>query len=245
MKGMIQIMKNRNWFWGIFFLLSGAFVVLSQLGLFGTIGFVSILATVFFAAVIIQSLVRQVWIGVFVPLAFLYMIYSVPLKLMIINPWLLIASALLISIGFSLIFKKKWHKAWCNQSWEKHDWDNHPHINEKIDDNNPYAKVSMSSSSVYLHADNLQSGRFYCNLGTLEVYFDEVKLSDSNVELFLDCNLGSIKLYIPRDWSVTENLNLNLADVKNKTRYAPSSEGTPRIKLTGSVTLGDVQIYYI
>ena len=37
-------MKNRNWFWGFFFLLSAVFVIASQIGSFGQIGFISILA---------------------------------------------------------------------------------------------------------------------------------------------------------------------------------------------------------
>lgn len=238
-------MKNRNWFWGLFFLLSGVFVIFSQLGFFGTIGVASVLVSILLLAIMIKSLIRREWVGIFVPLAFLYMIYSAPLKLIAISPWILIASALLISIGMSIIFKKKWHNYGQSNKWCNHDWDNHAHVNEKIDANNPYAGVSMSSSSIYLHADNLQGGHFNCNLGTLEVYFDEVKMSGDSVELFLDCNLGTIKMYIPRDWSVTENLNLNLADVKYKTRFAPRSEGAPGITLTGSVTLGDVQIFYI
>ena len=142
-------MKNRNWFWGFFFLLSAIFVIASQIGSFGQIGFISILATVLLAALIIHSIADRNYFGIFVPLAFLYMIYRQPLHLIEISLWLLILAAVFASMGFSFLFRS--HPQ-SKMHW--HDDYEHAHQTvENIDDNNPYAKVSFGASSTYLHGD--------------------------------------------------------------------------------------------
>jgi hypothetical protein len=239
MKGVV--MKNRNWFWGFFFLLLAVFVIASQTGVFGQINAISILETVFFATLVVHSLIKRNFFGIFIPLSFLYMIYSKPLAFVYISPWLLVLSAVLTSIGFSLLFRKRPKNVAFSHSRKKH----FSQINENLDDNNPYIKVSLSSSSTYLHSDCLKGGHFVSHLGELDVYFDQVQLSPDGVEIFLECNLGSIKLYIPRSWYVVDNTHSILGDVNNNTQHTKPSENAPHITITGNVTLGSVKIEYI
>lgn len=234
-------MKSKNIFWGLFFLLSAGFIIASQIVSFASIGIWSILATVFLAAIVISSLVKLEFFGVFVPFAFLYMIYDEPLKLKMISPWLLFASAVLFSIGFSLIFRKRHKKI----TFSHCSTDSYSHTGESLDDNNPYAKVSLGSSSKYLHSNCLQGGQFAANLGELEVYFDQVQLSPDGAEVFLDCSLASIKLYIPRDWNVVNKINTTLGEVNNSNRHTKPSENAPRLTLTGNCKLGSIEIIYI
>ncbi len=240
MKGTV-IMKSKNIFWGLFFLLSAVFIIASQTVSFASVGIMSILATIFLAAVIISSLVQLEFFGVFVPFAFLYMIYDEPLKLKIISPWLLLASAVMISIGFSLIFRKR-HKRFVYPHWSA---DSCSHTGENLDDNNPHAKVSLGSSSKYLHADCLQSGQFAASLGELELYFDQVQLSPGGAEVFLDCNLASIKLYIPRGWNIINKISASLGEVKENNRREKPTENAPLLTLAGNVKLGSIEIMYI
>jgi hypothetical protein len=230
MKG--EIMKNRNWFWGLFFLLSAIFVIASQTWSFEKISVISILATVFCVALFIYSLINRNYFWIFIPLSVLYMIYSKPLTLIYISPWLLISSAVLASISFSLLFRRRPKKVTLS-----HDG--------AIDDDNPYAEVTLSSASKYLHSECLQGGRLISNLGVLEVYFDQVQLSPDGAELFIDCNLGSINLYIPRHWNVVDNINLCLSVVSNNTEHLKLSENAPQLTLAGNVVLSDVKILYI
>ena len=106
--------KHNNWFWGIFFVLAAVFVVVSQVTSFTTIGFWSILAAVVLAAICIQSLVHLNYFGVFLPLALAYIIFQNPLSLYAISPWLLILAAVLLSIGFHTIFRRrpKYTRCW-------------------------------------------------------------------------------------------------------------------------------------
>lgn len=238
-------MKSKNIFWGLFLVMSAALIIASQVTSFGTISAVSILATVFLAAIIISSMVRMEFFGIFVPMAFLYMIYDAPLELLFIRPVILIASAVLVSIGCSLLFKRRRHKKPICASSCGNDHYNYNKTNESIDDNNPYVKVSMGASSKYLHADALQSGQFSVSLGELEVYFDQVRLSTAGAQVFVDCSLGSLKLYIPRYWNVVDKIGATLGEVKNNSRQAQPVMTEPPLTLTGNVKLGSVEINYI
>jgi hypothetical protein len=51
-------MKNKNWFWGILFLLAAVFVIASQFNFFMEIGVLSIIAAVLLAAILVDSLIR-------------------------------------------------------------------------------------------------------------------------------------------------------------------------------------------
>lgn len=234
-------MRNKNWFWGFFFLFSAVFIIASQTGSFGKIEVMSLLATVFLAAIVIHSVIRLNYFGIFIPAAFLYMIYSAPLSWVVISPWILILASILISIGFSLIFNKHSKKAWCSH----HGSDHFSHNKENIDDNNPYTKVSLSSSSKYLHSDCLKSGNFKCSLGELELYFDQVQLSPEGAEIHLDCSLGSIILYVPKSWNVETKINITLGDVLDKKVNVNTSEGAPKLTLTGRVSLGSIEVKHI
>ena len=234
-------MKSKNIFWGLFLVTSAALVIASQVTYFDTIGAVSILATVFLTAIIISSIVRLEFFGIFVPTAFLYMIYNEPLGLPFIRPIILVSSAVLAAAGCSLIFRKRPQKAvfanYPNNQYNR--------VNDSVSDNNPNVKTSVGSSSRYLRADALQSGQFTVTFGELAVYFDQVRLSPTGAEVFVDCNFGSLKLYIPRHWNVVDKIGVMLGEVKNKTQQAQPQATEPLLTLSGNVKLGSVEINYI
>lgn len=238
MKGVI--MKHNNWFWGVFFVLAAVFVIASQVTSFTQIGVWSIVGTVLLAAIFIQSLIHLNYFGVFTSIALAYWIFQLPLHLYIISPWLLILAAVLLSIGFYSIFHKrsKYQHVTCHGKDEYH-------TVEEIDDNNPYVKVSLGASSKYLHADSLKGGQFYCNLGSLEVYFDQVQLDPNGAEIYINCSLGSINLYFPKTWRIIDKLNSSLGGVKNETRFNNPHENAPQVTVTGNVSLGAVEVHYV
>ena len=234
-------MKNKNWFWGIFFLLSAVFVVFGQTWLPHEIDISGILATVFLAVMAINSILKLEYFGFFISLSILYIIYSKPLNLMYISPWILISSAILISISFSLLFARRNKKTICSCDIENHI----SKISENGDCNIPYVKVAVDSISKYIHSEDLKGGQFINYLGVLDVYFDEVQLSPDGAKLYIDCVLGTTNLYIPKHWKLVDNINKYLGDVKNQTERTKLSEDVPHITLTGRVVMSNVNIFYI
>lgn len=234
-------MKSKNIFWGLFLVISAALIVASQVTSFESIGVISILATVFLAAIIISSAVRMEFFSLFIATALLYMIYNEPLSLPFIRPVILLSSAVLLAVGCSLLFRQRRKKpVFANYPSNQY---NRP--NDSVNDNNPYVKASMGSSSKYLRADALQGGQLTVSLGELSVYFDQVRLNQSGAEIFVDCSLGALKLYIPRHWNVVDKIGVTLGEVKNKTQQAQPVLTEPLLTLSGNVKLGSVEINYI
>lgn len=239
-------MKSKNIFWGLFLVISAVLIIASQVTSFSVISAMSILTTVFLAAIIISSMVRLEFFGIFIPAALLYMIYDAPLGLPFIRPVILVVSAVLVSAGCSLIFRKRHKKVvfagGCGNNTGNYDYTK---ANDSINDNNPKVKVSMGASSKYLRADALQGGQFSVSLGELEVYFDQVRLSPAGAQVFVDCSLGSLKLYIPRHWNVVDKIGATLGEVKNDPRQAQPVLTEPPLTITGNVKLGSTEIIYI
>lgn len=240
-------MRNRSWLWGAFFLLSAVFVIGSQTGAFGQIGILSIVATVLLCAIFINSLIDIEFFGMFMSIALLYLIYTEPLNLIPISPWVLIFAGILTSIGFSIIFKGRTFKYRHKKCYSHGEYkcENFSQTTENVDGDNPFLRVSFGSASKYLHADSLKSGNFSASFGTLEVFFDQVQLSPEGAEIFVDCSFGEIKLFIPKAWDVTESVHVGLGSVKNKNRMSRPEENSPKLNIVGNVQFGDVEINYI
>ncbi len=234
-------MKNRNWFWGIFFILAAVSVIAIQTGSFVEIGIQSLLLGAFLLAIIIASLIRLNAFGVFFPLAFLYMIFWQPLNIVYVDYWMVLLAALLVSIGFSIIFGKHHkYRSGCNGS--KKDWNR---TSESIDDNNPNISIRFGSAGKYLHADNLQGGRFDVSFGELEIFFDEVQLSPEGTEIYVNCSLGSLILNVPKQWRIKENIHVTLGELTNKVRQTNPEENAPNLTISGNLKLGNIEIRYI
>ncbi|HCA28557.1 MAG TPA: hypothetical protein DEP23_02725 [Ruminococcaceae bacterium] len=79
----------------------------------------------------------------------------------------------------------------------------------------------------------------------MEVYFDQAQLSPEGAEVFVDVSFGAIELYIPRHWNVENNVHASLVGVEEARRFNNASENSPKLTLTGNVSLGGLEINYI
>jgi predicted membrane protein len=112
-------------------------------------------------------------------------------------------------------------------------------------DNNPSIKVNFGAISRSLKSDCLETVQLYCNFGALEVYFDKVMLNPNGAIANLNCSFGAIKLYIPKNWLIIDQLNCSLGGIDIDKNFTPQSENAPKITLTGSVSLGGIEVRYI
>lgn len=234
-------MKNNNWFWGSFFVLAAIFIIASQIGIFGQVGAMSIVATVLLVGFFIQSIMDKSFFGIFISFAFLYMIYWRPLHLVPISAWQLLTAAVFLSIGCSMLFKRTPPKAAGSYTCTTGAECSH----ESIDNNNPFAKVSCGASSKFLHGDCVKTGQFFVSLGELEVFFDQCKLSPDGAEVYIDCSLGTMKLFVPKTWVVLDNVRVTLGELSNKRYMSVADDNAPKLYLTGNIQLGSVEIHYI
>ncbi|MCL2425783.1 MAG: cell wall-active antibiotics response protein [Oscillospiraceae bacterium] len=115
-------------------------------------------------------------------------------------------------------------------------------INEGDDPNNPYISVSFGAASRYLHAESLETAEFVCSFGSLEVYFDNVTLSPNGAEVDVSCSFGSIEIFVPPHWRVIDDVNSSLANAEISRKLQNNDADAPTLKITGSVSLGNVEV---
>lgn len=229
-------MKRRNIFWGLILLCAAAILILSNFGILGDINAFSLLLTVVFVYCIFTSLRPLHFGGILFPLAFLCIIYAEPLHLTNITPGPVLGAALLGTIGLSIIFPHKYHQGYWG--WRgKHSTVDH------LKDADVNCSLSFGESTKYIDTDNFRQASLRCSFGTLKVFFDEAKIIGDEARIYLDHSFGETELYIPREWNVINQLSSSFGDVNEIHRLTYT--GNPTVYLTGNVSFGECNIYYV
>lgn len=260
-------MKARHIFWGLFFILAAVAVVASQVGSFVQIGVWSVIAAVLLLAWLISGISRISFVEITLPLALLYLIFQKPLGFFYISPWLLIIVAIFLGIGLSLLIRKRRRPAWKHHhgnngnhttggggsggeededSWQSHGgYRPEATILVNDDDSYPSASVKFGAASRYLHSQNLIKGQFSATCGALEIYLDQARLVPEGAEFFIECNFGTMTIYVPRSWTVRDTITATVGVVTNDRRSVSAGEDSPLLELTGHVAFGNVEVSYI
>jgi predicted membrane protein len=238
-------MKHRNWFWGIFFLAAGFFVVASQVGGFVQLGFWSIVATVLLLASLIGSLIDVSFFGIFVSAALLYAIYQKPFDWPFVSVWLLLLTAVLISIGLRFIFHGRFRRRWARRKYCGKNWGECSSTEEFIDGSDVSISESFSEASKYLHAECLRQAHISSSFGKLSVYFDGVTISPDGAEIFVDISFGKTEIYLPKQWRVIDQVHTSAGAVTNNTRGIATAPDAPLLTFKGHVSFGNLEIRYV
>lgn len=240
-------MKGRKLVWGVFFIAAAVLLVVNQLGYFTGVNLWSLLLTIMIVPVIGSGLARLNFFNVFFGIAFLLIIFAKPLGITALVPWTVLFAALFLSIGFSILIKpRRWPGS---LGMHGHNWSGHNHNYEEyetvdhVEGNDVNCYVSMGGSCKYLRSDSLESGRFECSLGYLKVYFDNVILSPKGANIYLDCSMGNIELFIPRNWNVKLNIDSMMGNVGEQ--HHTYTQDAPSLTITGNVKLGNIDIKYV
>jgi len=114
-------------------------------------------------------------------------------------------------------------------------------VSERGCENNPSISVSFGSLTRYLHADALETVELNCNMGNLEVYFDDVTLSPNGAVVEASVSLGNIEIYLPREWRVIDELGASLGNAEVDDRFS-DDEDAPTIVVRGNASLGNLEV---
>jgi hypothetical protein len=228
--------------WGTFWLLAAAFIIVSQLDGFANIGVGSIIVTILSVAFIVQCVAYLKFAPLPVPLAVLYVIFRTTLGWPEINAWALIAASVLASLGLVMLLPGP---RWGNGKPRAKSGDScHQEVRtESVSgDDNPSVSVNFGAVSRRIQSGNLESVRLYCNFGALEIYLDGARPCANGAEADLNCSFGAMKLFVPKHWRVIDRINCALGGVDMDKTFASAPENAPRLTLTGSVSLGGVEV---
>lgn len=229
-------MKKERVFWGLFFIVGAAFLLVGKLGYLGGFSVVSLLLTIFFVACLIKGMVsKSVW-GILFPIAFLCIIYEEPLGITEITPWPVLVAAFLGSIGFSLLFHPKHNKMKCCFSDVKE-------TVETFAEGQIEFSTSFGEGIKYVNSDNLQQVNLKCSFGSMKVYFDNAIIQNGQAVIHLDVSFAGTELFIPKEWNVLNKVNVTFGAVEEKN--GSRSTGAPVVSLIGNVSFAGVEIIYI
>lgn len=244
---------NKKVLCGLLFILAAAYMIVSRIWVLPQISVFKIVATVFLASVLLKGLRRVDFWQILFPIAFLCILYDDLLGITDLTPWTVLGAALFGSIGLSMIFKPhiRPHVEFGFDS------DNSPEFKLEYDSNG-YAGGAGSSQGTddtvhfennfgeaikYIYSDNFIRGHFENNFGSMSVYFDNAVIRENVATAEVECNFGEIKLFIPKEWKVMNNLNHNIGGVEEYGRC----EGTVDCKLVlkGEANFGNIEVHYI
>ena len=230
-----------NIFWGVFLLVAAAYVIVGNLGLFGDVSFWTIGFSIILLAWFIRSLFKVSFGGMLFSLAFAAILFDEALHIEQLTPFPVLAAALLGTIGFKLIFKKKKPKysAVANVNYGQ------ASVNaaQLKDDSIFRCNASFGSSVKYVNSPCLVQANVSNAFGSLSVYFDEANLGSECVTINVDNSFGKLALYLPKEWDVTVNAGRafgNITEVGSCIR-----QSTSRVYIEGETSFGQLEVNYI
>lgn len=231
-------MKKERIFWGIYLIMGAVFILAVKLGFMQGIGIWSLVFTLAFAAVLIKSLLKLNFFGIFLSLALLAIVYAEPLQIQAITPWPVLCAGLCLGIGFSLLFPKKYRK-----NGSRHTQIGGDRIINEPDGDVCSCSVNFGASIKYINSNAFEQAHLDNNFGSLKVYFDNAIMKGTAAQVCIDNNFGSIELYVPKTWSVNSQITNNLAGVDEKGHAQP--DGVHVLYLYGENSFGGVTVIYI
>lgn len=246
-------MKKERIFWGVFLILGAIFILVAKLGFLQGVGIWSLIWSVFFAAVLIKSIMKVNFFGIFLSLAFFLIIYAGPLDAVIpwpesfslqaITPWPVLGAAVLLGLGFGLIFPKKNTYKWCVKEEGHFTAAGGERIINEADAGSCGCSVHFGSTIKYINSDAFESAKFDVSFGGLKVFFDNAVMKGTEAYVLLDNKFGGTELYVPKEWTVINQVDNVFAGVDEKGRSNP--DGRHNLYLQGSNNFGGITIIYI
>lgn len=230
--------KGRKTIWGIIFIVVGGLILLKGLGVLANLFSWKIIIAALLISWLLDGLKRRDFGSILLPIAFLVALFFNK----VVSPVSVIGAAIFGAIGLSFIFGNKGNKN--DTDYVEYSADNEKSTSyESITDNTFTFSNSFESSVKYVKADNFERANINCSFGEVKVYFDDAQIHCSEAIIRVDNKFGSINLYVPKEWYVTNEANAMFGGVEERNRSVTT--GSPRAKIIGNVGFGNVTVTYI
>ncbi len=219
-------MKTKKIFIGLTLILVATALILDAIGIIPALATVAgefswwVLAAciVLFSFAVTQVFKGQIG-GIFIPLSLIFMLIEPNVATLcgrtdpnIINNWLLLGCAVLLSIGFALLFKgnKKRHH------------------------------YKLSSAVSFVDAPRLENQYYTNKLGDLTIRFDNADQYTGGGTLHIDCKLANTTIEVPAGWRYTCTIDAKPGTVEEKNNNPDPT--APLLTIKGRCRLGVVTV---
>ncbi len=239
-------MKKERIFWGIFLILGAIFLIAGRLGFMQGVPFWGLIWTVVFVALLLKSLLKLHYFGIFLSLALLAIVYAEQLKIQAITPWPVLGAAVLLGIGCSMLFpKKKWKNRFknCHINCNNENFSATENVINESDGSNCQCSVSFGSSVKYINSDAFETGNFEASFGAMKVYFDNAIMKGTEASINIDNSFGGMELFIPKTWKVINKMDSCFGGVEEKGHE--EWDGVHILYVNGDTNFGGITIYHV
>ena len=254
-------MKKKDYFWGFV-------LVLVALGLFGSAfnlynfgpNAFQIAFTVALVAFAISNMPKLNFFGIVYPLTLALWINRIYFNIRG-NGWLLFWASTFLAIGLSVIFKRRKHqvnfknyesfKETHSSNYATDEDGNHYEYHTgdgtryRDDDHADFINIEtlFTDRTRYIRSDNFTGGYIDNTFASLSIYFDQARFNPAGAQLDINCAFGQVKLFLPYNINVINNIDNTLGSVNDPHRRTVVDG--PTLTLNGDVTLGELKIVYV
>lgn len=226
-------MKMSKLFWGLGFLVLAVLLILDATGvlapMFDYVGGITawqIIAGVAILAFLLSRLFKGKIVPLFIPLALLFMVFEKNVAFLlgragedIVSNWILLLSALLITVGMAILLpKKKWGFSFFSS-----------------DDDKNIGK----SKTYYIDCNDFTSKNIENNMGSCTVRFENTSAYKGGGALHVENNMGSLVINVPYEWHVITSVENNMGSFECRKKGTP---GGPTIIIEGENNMGSLKI---
>jgi len=187
---------------------------------------------------IILSLKRINFWGIFFPIGVILIVYADQINVPGLRPWPVFLSAFFLSLGLSLVFNKGSHYIHFGSSADY----STAYVNEQ-DGGLVNCSTVFGDCIKYINTDNFKEANIRAVFGDVKLYFDNAHIESGRADIFLDVVFGDVELFIPRDWKIINESSTVFGDftIRNNNIISES----PIVYIKGNIIFGDVKVIYV
>jgi len=253
----------RSLFIGLIFIGIAVYIVLDVMDITAGIRLWKVLLSLLAAVVLVKSIKPLNFFGLFFPVALVGIMFDAEFGIVQFTPLPILGIALFLSIGCSVLFKRKPNF----QEWGHHHGKQYNQYNqgncaadfsntkseennakgyseEKFDDDRVWKmEMGLGKKITYVTSQNLREASFECGLGELQIYFTEAKMEGESIKINAEVGMGRAVLYFPTAWNVI-TVSSEVCGRVNEQKHI-IQEGAPKVYLNLEIGFGEVEINYV
>lgn len=240
---MNQRRRNNNIFMGVVLILLAAYITVTRLVSLPSIPVFKILFTCMFVYLVFKGVKKKDYGLIFIPGAFILCQYDDVLGIESITPFIVMLAAILLTIGFNLIFKKDHYETEVVYDSGS---DGGLISDYTVDDEKKKIVIEngLGSTTRYIQEENIRKVFVDNGLGSCTVYFQNCTLENNSLKMKIDNGLGSCTIYFPKEWSINLTQDNGLGDIR--VLGQPSSDPmAPCVNVFVDNGLGSVKLNFI
>lgn len=227
--------------WGMLLIVAAVCILLcslnADLGVIGSLPTFFIIVTAVSVAVLISLCIDRSWKNLPFLAAFWFLLTEKDIAALLgredsnlINNWLVVGCAVLLSIGISLILSP------IKRAKKKR---NNSHFHVYI--GNEHSKSRFSSESRYIDCKTFKNYWYEVKMGDGSIYFVNPEQYTGNGILEVSCKMGNIEINVPAGWNIQNDVECKLGSVSMPDCIAADG---PMLTVCGFCKLGNINIRY-